>query len=286
MKALLIGGLLFAASVALPFLPKAIHFLPYIQNILLTPRQGIDFESMSTSLAYGALILLFPVTSYRSQKSSPENRILILSMVFSMSVVALLSGKPGGGAIYMMPFVPMAIYCGLRFQYSGHPVSVQGPAKVPNWLFACVLICASPIWLYSLYEMSVQLLEGKREFAKRAELRKRFSAFPHAEMGRGDGPRDSADEYYRAQRAFLGQSTRFDYVNYADQRMAGAGLAPMHSLLTGCKVPAWIFARSCGHFTGKAYGVVELFDDEVRNLFGSDYQLTRIGNFYEVWTCQ
>jgi hypothetical protein len=154
-----------------PFLPKAIHFLPYIQNILLAPRQGIDLESMSTSFAYGALILLFPVTSYWSQKASPENRILMLSMVFSVSVILLLSGKPGRGAIYMMPFVPMAIYCGLRFQYSYRPGSIEGTAKVPNWLFACVLICASPIWLYSWYEMSVQLLEGKREFAKRTELR-------------------------------------------------------------------------------------------------------------------
>ena len=178
----------------------------------------------------------------------------------------------------MLAFANFILYLAIPdFRDYGEPV-------IP--ILASNLLNGTDVYGPPLYEMSVQLLEGKREFAKRVELRELFSAFPHAEMGHGDGPRDSADEYYRAQRAFLGQSTRFDYVNFADQRMAGAGLAPMHSLPTGCKVPAWIFGRSGGHFTGKAYGIVELFDDEVRNLFGSDYRLTRIGNFYEVWTCQ
>lgn len=283
-RAATIGGLLFFVVLIFPFLLYGFRYTSYIENILVMRKQGLAFTDMFPALSYAALILLIPLNSYMRRQAFFENKILMRTMIFSTILIAVAAGKPGGGAIYMMPFVPMAIYLALRFGQSpveGKPIAESDEVR----LLICVLLCAFPCWAYSCYEMSTQLGPGKEEFAKRSELRDLFSQFPTAEMGHGSGPRESADEYYRVQRAFLGQSTLFDYVNYADQRRAGIGIERVRHLFRQCKVPVWIFAKSSGRFTGQGYGV-ELFDDEIRTVFAEKYELTQTKKFYEVWTCK
>jgi hypothetical protein len=283
-KAVIAGGILFIGMVAFPFFIRGVNVVPYTENILIMRNQGAILWGIYPTFWYGALILLFPLVNYYTHKVSRENKVLMISLIFAMAVTAFATLKPGAGAGYLMSFVPTAIYLGLRIQQSDEALSPGRARNVLPALAICVLLGAFPICLESYYRISKQLWHGKEELAKRSELRELFLRFPQAEMGHGDGPNDSADEYYRSQRAFLGQSTHFDHVNYTDQRKAGLGTERIVSLLQDCRIPAWIFARSGGRFTGRAYDV-ELFDEDVRRQFETNYRLVYTGRFYEVWNC-
>ena len=124
------------------------------------------------------------------------------------------------------------------------------------------------------------------ELAKEAELRSLFAAFPKSEMGHNSGVDGEQDEFYRVERAFIGQVTRFDYVNYADQHLAGLDSSVLYPLFEQCSVPSWILSRQGGRFLGGVYGGRPLLDEGALERFHANYELAQQFEFYEVWRCR
>lgn len=283
--AVLLGGILFVTALGAPFLLPSIDAGAYIENILSMRKQGMDIWLAATAFIYGILVLAIPLLSVNRNGTTTGNRILLISLVVCVLAVSVLAGKPGGGPVYIMPFIPLSLYLTLRLQAEPNHAPIMQADSVYRRLFLVLLICVTPVLSASWYNMGKQLLASRAEFAKRDELRDLFVRFPHAEMGHGADLDRVSDEYHRAQRAFLGQVSRFDYVNYADQRKAGYPVDRMRSLFANCSVPSWIFARSGDKFVGTGYDV-ELFDDDIRRQFKDTYQLAYEGKYYEVWGCR
>ncbi len=282
-----IGSILFVMAAVLPFSFPAISFAPYIANILLMPKQGLFVTAIIDSFLYGTIIFAAPFMASRVTPFSGADRMMAIALGFSAAVVALLSGKPGGGPPYMMPFVPISLYLAASL-WARSPPERQGEAMLlARAVLAAAFIGALPSWSYSWYQMSKQLIDRRIELDKTAELRGLFARFPAAEMGHGDGPGDSSDEYYRVQKAFLGQVTHFDYVNYADQRLAGVPVSVIYPLFDHCSVPSWIFARSGGMFDESLlYYGQPLFDAGLRKRFRANYEPAYQGKYYDVWICK
>jgi len=185
----------------------------------------------------------------------------------------------------MMPFIPLALY--LTATLSGRE-GVARPSEIVTTrrlVLCAVLICAAPIWAYSWFQMAKQVPVFRTELAKKAELRALFAAFPGSEMGHNSGLDAEKDEFYRVERAFLGQVTRFDYVNYADQRLAGLTGTVLIPLFDHCSVPSWILSRQGGRFLGTEYGL-PLLDEDALARFRANYELANQYKFYEIWRCR
>jgi hypothetical protein len=283
-----IGGGLFAAALALPFEAGSFSLQNYIANIALVMHQGLVPVTIRTSLLYGLAILALPLLTWRALGASREERVMAIGLIVCMGVVAVVSGKPGGGTPYMMPLIPLSLYLTARLSRREGVASGSEITKTRRLVLCAVLIGAAPIWAYSWFEMAKQIPAYRTELAKAAELRSLLAAFPQSEMGHNSGPDSAKDEFFRVERAFLGQVTRFDYINVADQQLAGLDSSILYPLFENCSVPSWILSRQGGRFLGDVYGngTRRLFDEGALQRFYANYELAQQFEFYEVWGCR
>jgi hypothetical protein len=280
-----IGGGLFIASLALPFEVGSFSLQNYIANITMMRHQGLFVGPIQESLFYGLAILALPLLTWHALGAGREERVMAVALTVCTVVVAVLSGKPGGGPIYMMPLIPLALYLAARLSSPEGVALKNETVKTRRLVLCAVLIGAAPIWAYSWFQMAKQIPAYRVELAKEAELRALFAAFPRSEMGHNSGIEGEQDEFYRVERAFLGQVTRFDYVNYADQHLAGLASSVLYPLFEKCNVPSWILSRQGGRFLGSGYGH-PLLDEGALDRFHANYELAQQYQFYEVWRCR
>ena len=283
--ALLAGGGLFVLAVLAPFALPSFSAPVYLANLLAMPRQGFFVLGFWQSLVYGLVILATPVLSWRTATASPQDRLLGASLVVCAIVVAIVSGKPGGGTPYMMPLIPVSLYLTARLA-SRQTNSPESAPRLPNhrMVLLAVLVFAAPCWAFEWWQLARHASASGVERAQAAELRSLFLAYPGSEVGHNSGP--AQDEYLRAEKAFLGQTTRFDYVNVIDQMAAGQPASALHPLFERCNVPSWILSRQGGRLLGADWSGRPLFDAGSRARFYTNYELAGRYRFYEVWRCR
>ena len=281
-----IGGGLFIAALALPFEVGSFSLQNYIANIAMMTHQGLLISAIRESLFYGLAILALPLLTWRALGASREERVMAIALTVCTVFVAVLSGKPGGGPPYMLPVIPLALYLAARLSCREGVAQRSETTKARRLVLCAVLIGAAPIWAYSWFQMAKQIPAYRTELAKEAELRSLFAAFPKSEMGHNSGVDGEQDEFYRVERAFLGQVTRFDYVNFADQHLAGLDSSVLYPLFEQCSVPSWILSRQGGRFLGGVYGGRPLLDEGALERFHAYYELAQQFEFYEVWRCR
>ncbi|MDX2264868.1 MAG: hypothetical protein NW215_07840 [Hyphomicrobiales bacterium] len=284
---LLASTLMFLVLLVLPFIVFDFSGAAYLRNILIMRKQGFDLPAAANSLLYG-VVLAAPALYFWRRDLSVQAHALTLSLVVCILIAAVLSGKPGGGQVYMMPFAPLSLYVAVVL-FVERQRSDTGKQKVFIQYYAVVAVaCAAPIWAYSFYQVAQQIPRYGPEADTSSELRALFERHPRAEMGHGLTFKSSrpTEEYYRVHKAFLGQPVRFDYVNYSDQRLAGVPASVVHPLLEGCSVPDWIFAKTAAKFDKAGYFGVTLFDDKTRTLFNENYRLSYETTYFEVWSCK
>jgi hypothetical protein len=283
--AIVVGGLLFLLALALPFLGGVSSLSAYLANLAMIPKQGFMPDAAYDALFYALAILLLPLAASHAFGAEAKERAMMIALAACTFAVMLAAGKPGGGPPYMMPLVPVALYLASR---------LSGKAPDPAWanftrfrrMVACGMIaCAAPMWAYSWYQMARQIPTYGTALAKAAELRSLFERTPLAEMGHNSGDDAAEDEFFRVERAFLGQAVRFDFVNFADQRAAGLPASVVYPLFESCSVPIWILPRRGDAFGGASYGV-PMLDQPALDRFHATYELTRRYEFYEVWSCR
>jgi hypothetical protein len=283
--AVVIGAVLFLLALALPFLGGVSSLTAYLANLAMMPKQGFMPDAAYDALFYALAILLLPLGAAHAFGAETRERAMMLALAACTFAVMLAAGKPGGGPPYMMPFVPAALYLASRLSAKA-PDSTWEDFTRFRRLVACVMIaCAAPMWAYSWYQMARQIPTYRTELAKAAELRSLFERIPLAEMGHNSGDDAAEDEFFRVERAFLGQAVRFDFVNFADQRAAGLPASVIYPLFDRCSVPSWILPRGGEVFGGASYGV-PMLDQQARDRFHATYELTRTYAFYEVWSCR
>lgn len=284
--AMAIGGGLFAAALALPFWGGQVSLHNYIANLAMMPHQGVIVSAVIQSLFYGMVILSLPTLTWRAVGAEPEDRVMTITLGVCSIIVAAIAGKPGGGPPYMMPLIPLSLYLSARLSSREIVAQPTEAAKTRRLVLCAVAICAAPIWAYSWFQLAKQIPHFREEQAKATELRGLFAAFPGAEMGHSYGSGAGQDEFYRVEKAFLGQVTRFDYVNFADQREAGLSASVLYPLFEGCRVPNWILPVRGGRFLGTGYTMAPLLDEGALERFRSNYELAGQYRFYEVWRCR
>ncbi|KHK92873.1 glycosyltransferase 87 family protein [Novosphingobium malaysiense] len=278
------AALLFAVAVALPFTLPSFNARAYVENIFMMPNQGFIIGSMVESLFFGAGILLLPFLLWLRSDRDIENTVLLLALTGCAAVTAVISGKPGGGPPYMLPFAPLSVFAAARMKPRPELNSSLNAASIRNIVLVSVLACAAPIWAYSWYQMAKPFTRLAEDRAKKAELLTLFQAYPEAEVGPSSGIQAEEDIYARVHRAFLGHTIKFDYVNYADQRLAGVPSETMLPLLSDCRVPYWIFSRSGDKFASQIDGKPIFRHHEVER-FHANYVLSKKLKYYELWKC-
>jgi hypothetical protein len=283
--AIVIGGVLFGLALALPFLGGVSSLQAYLANLAMMPKQGFMPGAAYDALFYALAILLLPLAAWHAFGAETKERVMIVALAACTFAVMLLAGKPGGGPPYMMPFVPSALYLASRLSAKAPDSAWTGFARFRR-MAACVMIAgAAPMWAYSWYQMARLVPTYGTALAKASELRKLFEGSPLAEMGHNSGDDAAEDEFFRVERAFLGQAVRFDFVNFADQRFAGLPASVIYPLFDRCSVPSWILPRRGDVFRGASYDV-PLLDEQALDRFHATYELNRRLEFYEVWTCR
>jgi hypothetical protein len=283
--AIVIGAVLFVLVLALPFLGGVSSLNAYLANLAMMPKQGFMPDAAYDALFYALAILLLPLAAWHAFGAEARERVMVLALAACVFAVMLVAGKPGGGPPYMMPFVPLALYLASRLSVNAPSLAWADFTGFRRLAAGVMIVCAVPMWTYSWYQMASQIPTYGTALAKAAELRKIFEGTPHAEMGHNSGDDAAEDEFFRVERAFLGQAVRFDFVNFADQRAAGLPASVIYPLFDRCSVPSWILPRRGDAFRGASYEV-PLLDEQALNRFHATYELTRRLEFYEVWTCR
>jgi hypothetical protein len=283
--AVVLGGALFLMAALIPFIAEVSSVKAYFTNILLMPNQGLDVGEIAESLFYGLTILLMPLLAWRTSGAAGADRATAFVLVACTILIAIVSGKPGGGPTYMMPFVPTALYLTVRISRQVTNLDRLEISESLQLATFAVFICAAPLWAYSWYQIAKQVPHYEEERAKEMELRAIFKANPQYEMGSNSGPHPQEDEFYRVEKAFLGQTTRFDYVNLSDQRQAGLPASVVYPLFEACRIPGWVFTRHGDRFGGRVYEV-PILDAEGLERFYSNYELSEQTRFFEIWRCR
>jgi hypothetical protein len=289
--AFVVGSVLFGAAIILPFGMESFSARTYVANLSMMPNQGFIMRAVFDSICYGLVILALPFLTFRRKTTSFNDHLLLASLVTCTLLVALISGKPGGGSLYMMPLIPLALYVGARQLSRLAPEQFSEISQNRNLVLWTVLIFSAPLWAFSWYQMAKQIPNIGVEQAKAKELRSIFETFPGSEMGDNSGETRAEqyhimlDENLRVEKAFLGQITRFDYVNYADQRFAGLSGSVLYPLLENCRIPTWVLSREGDRFRGSRYGL-PILDNGGLKRFHENYELFRKYQFYEVWRCK
>ena len=283
--AIVIGGVLFLFALALPFLGGVSSLHAYLANLAMMPKQGFMPGAAYDALFYALAILLLPLAAWHAFGAETKERVMIVALAACAFVVMLVAGKPGGGPPYMMPFVPLALYLASRLSVKAPDPGWAGFTRFRRMATCVLIVCAAPMWGYSWYQMASQIPGYGTAQAKAAELRKLFQDSPLAEMGHNSGDDAAEDEFFRVERAFLGQAIRFDFVNFADQRAAGLPASVIYPLFERCSVPSWILPRRGDVFGGASYDV-PMLDEQALARFHATYELARRLEFYEVWTCR
>jgi hypothetical protein len=284
--AAMVGGMMFIGALIFPFAIGVSSFEPYISNVLMMRHQGLVTSEIIQSFFYGLVIVAPPLILWRQFGIQRSERIMMLALLGCAALVAVIAGKPGGGTPYMMPLVPLSLYLTVKLTSQESIKQRRGANEMVRLTLGVVLTCASPIWAYSWLQMARQLPNYRTEQEKSAELRELFRGFPKSEMAHNSSEKFAqSDEYYRVQKAYLGQVTHFDFVNYADQRLAGLPVALVYPLFDNCSVPSWILSHEGSPFSGDIYGV-PLFDEVVRDRFRTNYELVKRGQYYDVWACR
>lgn len=290
-SAFAVAGALFGAAIILPFRMDSFSAETYVANLSMMPNQGIVVSSVFDSIFYGLAILTLPFLALRMKIASRNDHLLLVSLVICTVLVALISGKPGGGPPYMMPLIPLALYTGARLLSRVAPEQSSEISQNRNLVLWVVLICSAPIWAFSWYQIAKQIPNIGADQEKVKELRSVFLTFPGSEMGVNYGEtvaeqfQITQDENLRVEKAFLGQITKFDYVNYGDQRFAGISGSVLYPLLENCRIPTWVLSRRGGSFRGRAYGL-PILDNGGLERFHANYKLIKQYQFYEVWRCK
>jgi hypothetical protein len=286
-----VGGALFGAAIILPFRMESFSAQTYIANLLMMPNQGFIMRAVFDSMFYGLVILALPFVTFRRKMASFNDHLLLVGLVVCTVVVAFISGKPGGGSLYMMPLIPLALYVGARQLSRLTPEQYSETSQNRNLVLGTVLLFSAPIWAFSWYQMAKQIPNIGVVQAKAKELRSIFKTFPDSEMGdnagktRAEQYQVTLDENLRVEKAFLGQITKFDYVNYGDQRFAGLSGSVLYPLLENCRIPAWVLPREGASFGGRVYGL-PILDKGGLERFHANYELIKQYQFYEVWHCK
>jgi hypothetical protein len=283
--AIIIGGVLFALALTLPFLGGVSSVNAYLANLAMMPKQSYMLDAALDALFYGLAILLLPLATWHAFGAEPKERVVVIALTACTFAVAVAAGKPGGGPPYMIPFVPLALYLASRLSVKASDSVWAGFTRFRRAATFVIIVCAAPLWAYSWYQMTKQIPTYRTALAKATELRKLFESMPLAEIGHNSGKEAAEDEFYRVERAFVGQVTRFDYVNFADQRAAGLPASIIHPLFERCSVPSWILSRQGDSFLGTVYGET-LLDQQTLDRFHTTYELIRKYEFYEVWRCR
>jgi hypothetical protein len=289
--ALAVGGALFCAAIILPFRMESFSAQTYVANLAMMPNQGFIMPAVFDSICYGFVMLALAFMSFRRKMASFNDRLLLASLVVCTVLVAIITGKPGGGSPYMMPLIPLALYVGARQLSRLTPDQSSEISQNRNLVLATVLIFSAPMWAFSWYQMAKQIPNIGVEQAKAKELRSIFKTFPGSEMGDNFG-RTTAEKYQvildenlRVEKAFLGQITKFDYVNYSDLRFAGLSGSILYPLLENCRIPTWVLSRQGESFRGRVFGL-PILDNGGLKRFHENYELFRKYQFYEVWRCK
>jgi hypothetical protein len=283
-----IGGVLFLGTVALPFGLGFASLHVYIVNLSMMPNQGFDLAASVESMFYGLSILALPLlTLWARWVIAGGTQTLAITVFIFTGLMGVVAGNPGGGPPYMMPLIPLALYLAVRLQ--GQDIIVlQKEIAARRLVLLAVAICAAPVWAYSWFQIGSQFPHYRTELAKIAELRALFAAFPGSEVGHNAGRTDiEQDEFYRVEKAFLGQVTRFDWINFADQRAAGLPASIVYPLFENCSVPSWILPRWGGRFRGTTWdGRSLLLDGGASELFRANYEQSGEYSYYELWRCK
>ena len=283
--AIVAGGLLFLLALALPFLGGVSSLSAYLANLAMMPKQGFMPGAAYDALFYALAILLLPLAAAHAFAADAKARAMMFALAACTFAVMLAAGKPGGGPPYMMPLVPVALYLASRLSSKAPDPAWADFSRFRRMVACAVIACAAPMWIYSWYQMARQVPIYATELAKAAELRSLFVRTPRAEMGHNSGEDAEEDEFFRVERAFLGQAVRFDFVNFADQRAAGLPASVIFPLFDRCSVPSWILPRRGDVFGGASYGV-PMLDQPALDRFHATYELARRYQFYEVWSCR
>jgi len=282
------GAVVFAAIVYLPFVLPSFSLKDYLDNLFLMRGQGVSTWLIIKSLSFEVSLLGVLIAPLLIRRGWVDIGAIVTLGVAS-SLVAVVAGKPGGGPAYLMPFIPISAYLAVRaISAPSNDAAVTRREAMPAFallLLAFALVVA-PNLAYLEYRRIVDITRVHIDVSKENELRSIFIRYPDAEMGHG-GTFKNPDEYYRVEKAFLGQAVRFDYVNFADQRAAGMSSAPLAAMFASCAIPRWVFARNAPPFSGTmGYFDKPLLGEAALAAFNQHYALEALYPRYGVWACR
>lgn len=281
--ALVAAGAVFIAIV--PFLHPRIELTHYLQYVLLSATNGLEFGTFRRNFEW-SIFLLAPVAACgmatRAEGPLRLDAGFVASLVAAMAAVAIAASKPGGGPLHLLPFVPV-----IAFAMVGGGVPRHWPASSAALLGAFALLTV--LIAVPSQTLLVRTVAGRQLRAAVAEVDRFADAHPGKRIAVGYA---GASHLSHARVAAVFRSNHYllDAPAVQEHRLSGLELpeATLRSF-ENCAVDIWLIPRTGTPFeVPSAYfprGPREVFPESLGRTFLSHYVRSGNTGSFDVWLC-
>lgn len=297
----LLAALVLGVVVALsPFLLYSqVSLRNYISWLRNATGHGLEWETLVTTFRFGFFLMipvLFLGTADGSLKALKRWRVFLLTLLFSLFGVLILSAKPGAGLVHLLPMIPIFVFATAMMikERAGNPgwgsfrlwfggrVWAQGAVTI-----AFVVICLSGTVAQYRAVAYVNYLNSDSTKVH-GDVQNIMDRYPNMSMAMACGGEDTSFQHTWVSPllVFADNPLMFEPVAVMDCQLAGQGLSPKtFQAMADGQVALWLVPKQEKPFTKNNWYApyAPIFSKSFVRHFMENYTCKEHTEFFDLW---
>ncbi len=281
---------------------QQVSFKNYILWLGEFGKQGLSFTLFKQNIVWSMylfapviLIFIFFVVNYKTAFINfiREQKILLLSLLISLTSMTILGSKAGAGMNHLIPLLPLSYYIFALtlkqiFHFQANTV-IQKQNKYYYCAYISLILALLTVTLLRGFLNELQLihLASKYNNEPAQEINRIISSHPGNTIGMGYGG-DYDLTYYRPILVYQGNPYLIDAVSMMDAEYLGKKI-PKETLnaIDSCQINLWLIPKGGSPFQLYNYfNHHQVFNEELKNAFLKNYERKEQLNYYDLWFCR
>jgi hypothetical protein len=280
----IIGSACAVGAALLAYLEKGVSIAGYLRFLRVARDTGWSPYLLVENLLF-TFVLMAPIIViwiWRKPALSPPDRWLLVALGLSVAIITVIGAKSGGGAYYLLPFVPICMY-GIAVICATCKTETKEIAAI---IFVSFFLAYSPGLLVYIFSLKSYQVTAPLERERIAELKAYLDSYPEAQIGISDSEHYSS-YFYRTLSVWNGRPLHVDFGAWMDLAYAGVDEEHIMRFIKGCTVPIWILPLGAPFSMDNFYKPVgpPMLSESFRQTFAINYRQIETGQAYQVWRC-
>ena len=214
---------------------------------------------------------------------NPPECLLLAGLCISIALTVIIASLSASGPYHLLPFVPLCLYMVAVMAAAPSRESELAPQETIAIIFLLSLLAYGP-GIYLVNSNLMTYYNRTEQHEKIHELQTYLETYPNAQIGVSDDAHYS-DTDYRILSVLAGHPLHIDFAAWGDLEY-GVPERNIVRFIERCEVPTWILPLGTPFTKSSWYTERPMLSDDFRRTFSTNYQLIKIGQFYQVWGCR